>query len=410
MAPGARGPLHAVDHEQVVTVIEGSLEASVDGATSAVSPGDAATIPPGATRQLGNAGGIAPRRHGPCRERPRVLAHLGPSARAGGDPGPRPGHARRPNGTPRRHQPLHDGRRHQGDVRGLARRRLPQHAPRPDLTSRSTTSAGARSRAAMVHQHGCASGAAPVTSSRPPRAASIARHDDGGRPRRRSRRCDRRLRRPLPAGDAGTRSRRLGEGGAGFASGSPLDRTPLLNVGDHSPVPTDVGQRTPVPGVRGRQLMPRVRVGGRDRGGYVRARRAEPQRRRRQRAQRRAAHRRCASPRRRRGRRGRSGGGEVRGCRRARRAARSSISLFGAGMALRWSARRAPGAERTSGRHVGTLRILPIRKSPVKIDESQFGCLSGRRVNALPLRPRHRHGTSCRVEERLTCSTSPSPT
>jgi quercetin dioxygenase-like cupin family protein len=59
MAPGARGPLHAVDHEQLVTVLEGTLEAVVDGEARTASPGDAVTIPEGVPRQLANAGGSA---------------------------------------------------------------------------------------------------------------------------------------------------------------------------------------------------------------------------------------------------------------------------------------------------------------------------------------------------------------
>ena len=57
MAPGASGPLHAVDREHAVVVLEGVLQASVDGVPQTATAGDAVIIPPGASRQLANGGG-----------------------------------------------------------------------------------------------------------------------------------------------------------------------------------------------------------------------------------------------------------------------------------------------------------------------------------------------------------------
>ncbi len=56
MAAGAAGPLHATDVEQVVVVVEGRLEAVVDGVERILAAGDAVVLPPGTPRRLSNAG------------------------------------------------------------------------------------------------------------------------------------------------------------------------------------------------------------------------------------------------------------------------------------------------------------------------------------------------------------------
>lgn len=54
MAPGASGPHHVVDVEQVVVVLAGRLEATLDGDVRILGPGDAATLPAGSVRQMAN--------------------------------------------------------------------------------------------------------------------------------------------------------------------------------------------------------------------------------------------------------------------------------------------------------------------------------------------------------------------
>lgn len=58
MAPDARGPLHRIDVDQVVVVLEGSLEVTLDGELRAMGPGDSVLLPAGLERQLvaGQAG------------------------------------------------------------------------------------------------------------------------------------------------------------------------------------------------------------------------------------------------------------------------------------------------------------------------------------------------------------------
>jgi len=54
MAPGASGPLHASDTEQVVIVLDGRLRLAVNGEDRVLGAGDAALLPAGAQRQLAN--------------------------------------------------------------------------------------------------------------------------------------------------------------------------------------------------------------------------------------------------------------------------------------------------------------------------------------------------------------------
>lgn len=54
MAPGATGPQHVVDVEQVVVVVEGRLLATVAGEARAMAAGDAVALPAGTIRQLAN--------------------------------------------------------------------------------------------------------------------------------------------------------------------------------------------------------------------------------------------------------------------------------------------------------------------------------------------------------------------
>ena len=56
MAPGATGPLHVIDVEQVVVVVAGVLAAEVAGSTSVVETGGSLVLPAGAARRLRNGG------------------------------------------------------------------------------------------------------------------------------------------------------------------------------------------------------------------------------------------------------------------------------------------------------------------------------------------------------------------
>lgn len=57
-APSTAGPLHRIDREQVVVIVEGTLSVTVDDATFEAQPGDAVVLPAGATRQLRNDGSV----------------------------------------------------------------------------------------------------------------------------------------------------------------------------------------------------------------------------------------------------------------------------------------------------------------------------------------------------------------
>ena len=56
LPPGAAGPLHVVDVEQVVVVVQGELLTRVDGREELVGPGGAFVLPAGAERRLLNRG------------------------------------------------------------------------------------------------------------------------------------------------------------------------------------------------------------------------------------------------------------------------------------------------------------------------------------------------------------------
>jgi quercetin dioxygenase-like cupin family protein len=52
MAPGAAGPRHVVDREQVVVVLDGHLQVLVGADLHLLAPGDAVALPASAVRQL----------------------------------------------------------------------------------------------------------------------------------------------------------------------------------------------------------------------------------------------------------------------------------------------------------------------------------------------------------------------
>jgi quercetin dioxygenase-like cupin family protein len=52
ITPGAAGPVHAYDTEQVWTVVRGAATVELDGGPVTVAPGDTLVIPAGATRQM----------------------------------------------------------------------------------------------------------------------------------------------------------------------------------------------------------------------------------------------------------------------------------------------------------------------------------------------------------------------
>jgi quercetin dioxygenase-like cupin family protein len=56
MAPGAAGPDHVVDVEQILVVIEGRLDAEVGDETHALAAGDSLVLPAGVRRRLHTAG------------------------------------------------------------------------------------------------------------------------------------------------------------------------------------------------------------------------------------------------------------------------------------------------------------------------------------------------------------------
>lgn len=52
MRPGAAGPPHAFDAEQVWTVLDGGATVEVDGEALALSPGDTVVLPAGVPRRV----------------------------------------------------------------------------------------------------------------------------------------------------------------------------------------------------------------------------------------------------------------------------------------------------------------------------------------------------------------------
>jgi quercetin dioxygenase-like cupin family protein len=59
MRPGAEGPVHAIDREQVWMPLQGSLEFTVDGAVTVITVGQAVILPAGEIRQVRVADGPA---------------------------------------------------------------------------------------------------------------------------------------------------------------------------------------------------------------------------------------------------------------------------------------------------------------------------------------------------------------
>jgi quercetin dioxygenase-like cupin family protein len=52
MRPGASGPLHAFESEQVWTVVEGGATVELDGEALTVEPGDTVVMPPAVLRRV----------------------------------------------------------------------------------------------------------------------------------------------------------------------------------------------------------------------------------------------------------------------------------------------------------------------------------------------------------------------
>lgn len=58
MAPGAAGPTHVADREQVWLVTGGRAAVELDGATHVAGPGDALVLPAGAPRRISAPDGL----------------------------------------------------------------------------------------------------------------------------------------------------------------------------------------------------------------------------------------------------------------------------------------------------------------------------------------------------------------
>lgn len=56
--PGTAGPVHRIDREQVLVVIEGTLSVTIGDATAEAGPGDAVLLAAGVVRQLRNDGSV----------------------------------------------------------------------------------------------------------------------------------------------------------------------------------------------------------------------------------------------------------------------------------------------------------------------------------------------------------------
>ncbi|GAA2106968.1 cupin domain-containing protein [Actinomadura alba] len=52
MRPGAQGPLHVFDTEQIWSVVGGAATVELDGETFGVGPGDTVVMPPAVQRQI----------------------------------------------------------------------------------------------------------------------------------------------------------------------------------------------------------------------------------------------------------------------------------------------------------------------------------------------------------------------
>ncbi|WP_020662136.1 cupin domain-containing protein [Amycolatopsis benzoatilytica] len=59
MDPGAAGPVHAFDAEQVWTVLDGGAHITLDGETSTVAAGDTVIMPADVPRQIRTTDGLA---------------------------------------------------------------------------------------------------------------------------------------------------------------------------------------------------------------------------------------------------------------------------------------------------------------------------------------------------------------
>ena len=59
MVPGAAGPVHAFDAEQVWTVLDGSAQITLDGETVAVAAGDTVVMPADVQRQIRTRDGLS---------------------------------------------------------------------------------------------------------------------------------------------------------------------------------------------------------------------------------------------------------------------------------------------------------------------------------------------------------------
>jgi quercetin dioxygenase-like cupin family protein len=59
MPPGAEGPVHAIDREQVWMPLEGAFAVTMDGGTALVAAGQAVVLPAGVVRQIRVADGPA---------------------------------------------------------------------------------------------------------------------------------------------------------------------------------------------------------------------------------------------------------------------------------------------------------------------------------------------------------------
>jgi len=58
MAPGAAGPVHAFEAEQVWTVLDGGAHIAVDGETATVAAGDTVVMPADVSRQIRTDAGL----------------------------------------------------------------------------------------------------------------------------------------------------------------------------------------------------------------------------------------------------------------------------------------------------------------------------------------------------------------
>ncbi len=56
MAPGAAGPVHAIDTDQVLVVLQGRVDVVTDAGARELGPGDGVTLRAGVVRQVLNRG------------------------------------------------------------------------------------------------------------------------------------------------------------------------------------------------------------------------------------------------------------------------------------------------------------------------------------------------------------------